>query len=99
MLRGIFRPWVLERFLDDNEIALVMSSEAAFWKAFGSQSPVVDGVPDAVLDKMVENLTFVAAVTELESDNRKTQAVRGCRIERHRAAPLSGSGRVDKIAR
>ena len=66
VLRGIFRPWVLGEFLDEKEVELVMSSGAAFWNAFRSQSPLVEGVPDSVLDRMVENLTFVGGITEIE---------------------------------
>ena len=71
VLRGIFRPWVLEQFLDPAHVDLVMSSAPAFWKAFNSQSHIVEGVPDAVLDTMVENLTFVAALTELDHQIEK----------------------------
>ena len=66
VLRGIFRPWVLGEFLDEKEVELVMSSGAAFWNAFRSQSSLVEGVPDSVLDRMVENLTFVGGITEIE---------------------------------
>jgi 5,10-methylenetetrahydromethanopterin reductase len=61
VLRGIFRPEVLRRFLDEPDVERVMSSEEAFWSAFRSQSHVVEGVPDRVLDAMVENLTFTGS--------------------------------------
>ncbi len=34
LLRGLFRPWVLQEFLDQNEIELIMNSQPAFVKAF-----------------------------------------------------------------
>jgi len=74
VLRGIFRPWVLSEFLDEKEVELVMSSGAAFWNAFRSQSHVVEGVPDSVLDRMVENLTFVGSVTEIDQKIDKLRA-------------------------
>jgi 5,10-methylenetetrahydromethanopterin reductase len=66
VLRGIFRPWVLREFLDQAETELVMSSSGAFWEAFRSQSHVVAGVPDNVLKRMVENLTFIGTPDGLD---------------------------------
>ncbi|MFQ5635805.1 MAG: LLM class flavin-dependent oxidoreductase [Gammaproteobacteria bacterium] len=66
VLRGIFRPWVLSEFLDANAVDLVMRSADAFWSAFRSGSHVVEGVPDDVLDAMVDNLAFVGAVADIE---------------------------------
>ena len=59
VLRGIFRPWVLQEFLDEADVELVMQSADAFWDAFRTGSDRVEGVPDAVLDEMVRNLAFV----------------------------------------
>jgi alkanesulfonate monooxygenase SsuD/methylene tetrahydromethanopterin reductase-like flavin-dependent oxidoreductase (luciferase family) len=67
VLRGIFRPWVLREFLSESDVSLVMSHTDSFWRAFKTQSPVVEGVPDAVLDAMVENLTFTASEGDLDS--------------------------------
>jgi alkanesulfonate monooxygenase SsuD/methylene tetrahydromethanopterin reductase-like flavin-dependent oxidoreductase (luciferase family) len=74
VLRGIFRPWVLREFLDEKEVELVMASSAAFWNAFRSQSPIVDGVPDSVLDRMVENLAFVGGQSDIEKKTEKLRA-------------------------
>ena len=61
LLRGIFRPWVLETFLDPDEVATVMGSQAAFADAFNRGSHQIDGVPDPVIDKLIDNLTLTAA--------------------------------------
>jgi alkanesulfonate monooxygenase SsuD/methylene tetrahydromethanopterin reductase-like flavin-dependent oxidoreductase (luciferase family) len=74
VLRGIFRPWVLREFLDGAETDLVMSSRSAFWDAFRSQNHVVDGIPDSVLNRMVENLTFVGSVDDLDGKIEKLRA-------------------------
>ncbi len=66
LLRGLFRPWVLETFLTPDEVALVMSRRQAFHKAFVAGSDVVQGVPDSLLDKLVTNLTLTAATDDLE---------------------------------
>jgi alkanesulfonate monooxygenase SsuD/methylene tetrahydromethanopterin reductase-like flavin-dependent oxidoreductase (luciferase family) len=66
VLRGIFRPWVLSEFLDVDAVELVMRSAEAFWTAFRAGNPVVDGVPDSVLDAMVDNLAFVGSSADID---------------------------------
>jgi len=67
VLRGIFRPWVLAEFLDDDAVALVMRSADAFWTAFRTGSPIVEGISDDVLNAMVENLAFVGQPANIDS--------------------------------
>lgn len=71
VLRGIFRPWVLTEFLAADSVDLVMNSADAFWDSFRSGSHVVEGVPDDVLDAMVENLTFVGGATDIDKQVAK----------------------------
>ena len=66
VLRGIFRPWLLSEFLADEDVELVMRSGPAFWQAFNSHSHVVEGVPDSILDALVDNLTFTASIEDLD---------------------------------
>jgi 5,10-methylenetetrahydromethanopterin reductase len=66
LLRGIFRPWLLAAFLDPEDVQLVMASRPAFARAFVTGSPVVEGVPDAVLDALVDNLTLCATPDTLD---------------------------------
>ena len=56
----------LREFLADDEVELVMRSAPAFWQAFNAGTHIVDGVPDSVLDAMVDNLTFTAAIKDLD---------------------------------
>jgi hypothetical protein len=74
VLRGIFRPWVLSEFLDQKEVDLVMASTAAFWNAFRQQSHIVDGVPDSVLNTLVENLTFAGSIDDIDKKIDKLKA-------------------------
>lgn len=66
LLRGIFRPWLLEQFLAPDDVALVMASEARFAQSFARGSPDVEGVPDRVLDALVENVTVAGTPDDLE---------------------------------
>lgn len=66
VLRGIFRPWVLREFLDEAGVDAVMSNVGAFWQAFNAGTHVIEGVPDPVLDSMVDHLTFTGTPDELD---------------------------------
>ena len=59
LLRGIFRPWLLETFLDPEDVQRVLQSKDAFFDAFQRQQDQVDGVPEALLNKLVDRLTYV----------------------------------------
>lgn len=65
LLRGIFRPWLLAEFLPPDDVALVMASLPAFQRAFAAGSHVVEGVPDRVLDALVEHVTITGTTGEL----------------------------------
>ena len=71
LLRGIFRPWLLAEFLAPDEVTLVMDSQQAFVAAFRAGSPDVDGVPDRVLDALVDHITLCGPVTELDDKLEK----------------------------
>ena len=73
VLRGIFRPWLLSEFLEAKDVDLVMNSTAAFWNAFNERTHLVDGVPDSVLDTLVDNLTFTARIGDLHRTIEKLQ--------------------------
>jgi 5,10-methylenetetrahydromethanopterin reductase len=81
VLRGIFRPWVLAEFLDADAVELVMRSVDAFWAAFRTGSHVVDGVPDDVLDAMVDNLAFVGSSEDIDKQIDKLQRFEAAGLE------------------
>lgn len=65
LLRGIFRPWLLASFLAPADVELVMASQAAFARAFAAGSDRVDGVPDRVLDALVDHVTVCGPTDRL----------------------------------
>ncbi|MGI9329647.1 MAG: LLM class flavin-dependent oxidoreductase [Gammaproteobacteria bacterium] len=71
LLRGIFRPWLLAEFLSDDEVELVMSSREAFITAFRNGHSEVAGVPDPVLDVLVDNVTICGSLADLDSKIEK----------------------------
>lgn len=66
LLRGLFRPWVLEEFLQADEVELIMNSQPAFVQAFREGSHRIEGVPDALADKLVDELTLTAAIEDVD---------------------------------
>jgi 5,10-methylenetetrahydromethanopterin reductase len=56
-LRGMLDAWYLHPFLDEEECRFVASHREAFFAAYKNNTPVIEGVPDSITDKLVENLT------------------------------------------
>jgi len=76
LLRGIFRPWLLAAFLEPADVQLVMASRAAFARAFAAGSDVVEGVPDRILDALVDNVTLCATPRGIDKIITKLRALR-----------------------
>jgi alkanesulfonate monooxygenase SsuD/methylene tetrahydromethanopterin reductase-like flavin-dependent oxidoreductase (luciferase family) len=77
LLRGIFRPWLLAEFLDAKDVELVIASRVAFAKAFAAASDKVEGVPDSVLDALVDNVTLCGTPKDVEKLAAKLRALAG----------------------
>lgn len=74
LLRGIFRPWLLAEFLPPDEVQLVMDHRDAFIDAFRNGSSDVRGVPHAILDKLVDNVTLCGSTDNLDPKIDKLRA-------------------------
>jgi len=75
-LRGMLEDWYVGTFLDDDERHLVQGRLESFFKAYKAKSPVVEGVPDPILDKLVDNLTLAGDESSVE---RHIERLRGYR--------------------
>jgi alkanesulfonate monooxygenase SsuD/methylene tetrahydromethanopterin reductase-like flavin-dependent oxidoreductase (luciferase family) len=64
--RGFLLPWFTETFLDGKTTALVAERKPAFLQAFLTKSSVIEGVPEAVVDKLVENLTLTGDASDID---------------------------------
>jgi 5,10-methylenetetrahydromethanopterin reductase len=65
--RGFLLPWFTETFLDAKTAAMVAERKPAFLQAFLSKSAEIEGVPEAVVDKLVENLTLTGDATDIDA--------------------------------
>ena len=57
-LRGMLDDWYLEGCLDADERKLVASQRENFFTAYKQGSDSIEGVPDSIVDKLVEHLTM-----------------------------------------
>ena len=57
-LRGMLDVWFLETFLDEEECRIVDANRGNIFTAYKQKTDVIDGVPDAIVGKLVDNLTM-----------------------------------------
>lgn len=64
--RGLLQPWHTEPFLGAEAAALVDQQRDAFLQAFLTRSPHIEGVPEAIVQALVDNLTFTGGPAAIE---------------------------------
>jgi hypothetical protein len=65
--RAILGEWYLRSFMNEAEVAVVRDNIASFYKAYRAKSHIIEGVPDAILDKLVANLTIAGGPDDLDA--------------------------------
>ncbi len=65
-VRGMVERWYISPVLDDDECELVRRNMPNIIKAYMSDSPDIEGLPEPVLDKLVEELTFTGDLGEVD---------------------------------
>jgi alkanesulfonate monooxygenase SsuD/methylene tetrahydromethanopterin reductase-like flavin-dependent oxidoreductase (luciferase family) len=66
VLRGMLAPFWIESFLSAPEVKQVRDHMPAFWAQLKKRDGVLDTVPEALVDKLVDNLTLTASADELD---------------------------------
>lgn len=66
-LRGMLDPWYLEEFLSPAECELVDRNRQSFFKAYKNGSAEIPGVPEPVLQKLVDHLTLAGTPDHLDA--------------------------------
>lgn len=64
--RGLLMPWFTELFLEPAEVALVEAMRPAFLQAFLTRSPRIEGVPESIVGKLVDNMTLTGDLGDIE---------------------------------
>ena len=57
-LRGMLDIWFLETFLDEDECRIVDQNRGNIFTAYKQKTDVIEGVPDEIVDKLVDNLSM-----------------------------------------
>jgi alkanesulfonate monooxygenase SsuD/methylene tetrahydromethanopterin reductase-like flavin-dependent oxidoreductase (luciferase family) len=65
-VRGMLEEWYISPFLDPADCAFVEAHFAAFAQAYVRNSHEVEGVPQGLLDKLVDNLTFTGGPGDVD---------------------------------
>jgi hypothetical protein len=66
-LRGMLDIWFIESFLDEEECRIVDANRANIFKAYKQKTDVIEDVPDAIVDKLVDNLTMSGDHDDIDS--------------------------------
>jgi hypothetical protein len=74
VLRGMLTRPYLTPFLSEKDCDLVAARMPAFYKAYRSGSPVIEGVPDAIIATLVDNLTLTTDLKGLDGQIERLRA-------------------------
>lgn len=64
--RGLLKTWYTSTFMDPDDAEFVEASWGAFMQAFLKRTDVIEGVPEAIVGKLVENLTFAGGPQDID---------------------------------
>ncbi|MAF83458.1 MAG: hypothetical protein CL797_05080 [Chromatiales bacterium] len=67
MLRGWLRDKYFAPFLDEDELKIMRDHEQDFLNAFLRGSDVIENVPAELVDKMIENISFVGGLDQIDT--------------------------------
>lgn len=65
-VRGMLEHWYISPFLDAGDCQRVSDSMPSFIRAYATNSPLIEGVPEALVDKLVEQLTFAGDYGDID---------------------------------
>jgi alkanesulfonate monooxygenase SsuD/methylene tetrahydromethanopterin reductase-like flavin-dependent oxidoreductase (luciferase family) len=65
-VRGMLEDWYISPFLDTDECKVVEQNFAAFAQAYIRNTHEIEGVPDTLVQKLVENLTFTGGPDDID---------------------------------
>jgi len=88
-LRGMLDRWYLESFLDEEGCDLVEAHRSEFFRAYKQNTDIIDGVPESIIDKLVENLTCAGDLNDIDRHIERLKKFRDmglteCALKLHR---------------
>lgn len=79
--RGLLMTWFTGLFLDPADAALVEEKRPAFLQAFLSRSDRIEGVPEAVIDKLVANMTLTGDPGDIDGIARHLKTLESAGLD------------------
>jgi len=73
-LRGVLLRKNHEYFMSPEDCDLVDEKRGVFFAALRKRSPEIDGVPDRIIDQLIDNLTSTASVDEIDKEVERLHA-------------------------
>jgi alkanesulfonate monooxygenase SsuD/methylene tetrahydromethanopterin reductase-like flavin-dependent oxidoreductase (luciferase family) len=67
-VRATLFPPYLSHVLDDDEAQIVNDNIGAFIKAFRTKTPVIEGVPAKIIDKLIEGCTSASSLANIDRE-------------------------------
>jgi alkanesulfonate monooxygenase SsuD/methylene tetrahydromethanopterin reductase-like flavin-dependent oxidoreductase (luciferase family) len=64
--RGLLQAWHTSPFLGDEDAAFIEAHKDNFLQAFLQRSPVIEGVPEHLVQSLVDNLTFTGGPEDID---------------------------------
>ena len=65
-VRGMLEDWYISPFLDADECDVVEQNFGAFAQAYIRNTHEIEGVPDSLVEKLVDNLTFTGGLDDID---------------------------------
>ena len=65
-VRGMLDHWYISPALNERDCKFVAENIPAFIKAYVNDSPIIEGVPDELVDLLVDELTFTGDLTDVD---------------------------------
>ena len=73
-LRGVLLRANHEYFMDKDDCDLVDEKRPAFFAALRKRSPDIEGVPDRIINTLIDNLTSCASIDEIDKEIERLRA-------------------------
>lgn len=75
-LRGVLHRKYLESFLDEADTDFMMAHTGAFWQAYYTKTHVIDGVPERIINLLIDNLTLCGDLNDMDTVLAHLEALR-----------------------
>jgi alkanesulfonate monooxygenase SsuD/methylene tetrahydromethanopterin reductase-like flavin-dependent oxidoreductase (luciferase family) len=65
-LRGVLNKRYLETFMNEDDCNFVEAHAGAIWRAFHQKTHVIDGVPERIINALIDNLTSTGDLSDVD---------------------------------